>query len=402
MTANQKGRALPTFAEVKKTPSGELMPFPIPNQKVSKDGGETMTLDVTWKIMSRDLEYEMAEGEIIATESITVKKDKGYYVGGKTWVQIIDANGKVNDSQDDFVKFAVDVYMNRSAFKADANIEKKSLLNIIENDRRYDVPTIENDGFYVDRDTWYFLLLGLNRKSNIILLGDSGGGKTELAELVAKKNGIPFSQFDMAISNPNNTLLGTHKIGEGGKSEFQLSRFAQTISNRGLILLDELSRAHPAVNNILLPLTDRRRTLFVEQNFEGNPEIPLHPKASIWATANIGMEYVGTTTLDNALMNRFMPVWVNFPPKDKEIKVIMARTGLDSKQATGLVEVATATRNGEYSKKISTRQLIECAHFIADGMDAVAALNFTIVNQYEKNGADGGEYAKVSALITSM
>ena len=168
--------------------------------------------------------------------------------------------------------------------------------------------------------------------------------------------------------------------------------------------MDELSRATPTANNIFLPLLDGRRTLYIEDAIiEDDRMIKAHEDCVFWATANIGAEFIGTSTLDHALLNRFNQVAVKYPPEDKESLLIQKRFGVSKRDADALVRVVSTIRtNPDLSKDISTRQLFEVAELVADGYTPVNAFKWSVLQQFEGNDADGGEQSTVFSIIQSL
>jgi len=250
--------------------------------------------------------------------------------------------------------------------------------------KRYPKPDITT-GFYVDEELWYYLIRQILRKKQVLLTGASGTGKTELVYHILsqlKEHNLPKEPdtFDMAVQNPEASFKGQIHI-SNGKSFFKYSRFAKVIQkpNR-CVLLDEFNRGDIATQNILMPVLDKRRTLYIERA-EGS-EIKVHPTTFFWATANIGYSYSGTSQIDEAVSQRFQIINIDYPPEDAEIKVLQVRIGIDREQAKYLVDFANKIRNDEvFQKKPSLRMLLEAAELIRDGFDKINAIKYSIMNQ---------------------
>lgn len=96
-------------------------------------------------------------------------------------------------------------------------------------------------------------------------------------------------------------------------------------------------------------------------------------------------------------------VEVTYLPKDKEVDVIVARTGIAEKAAKALVDIANQIRKkstglgSSFSEGFSTRQLIACAEdFVVDGVES---LTFTMTNLFSAEGGTNSERAAVLQLI---
>jgi len=391
--------------------------IPLKDQTHNVAGKETEIV-TNASVTVRDFTSEFTEGEIWATNSLVMKK-QNYYVAGAELYQITDEMGIVktkNDCKDDqhwmWCQNYNDYTQGRPMRSAGdfgmpdkPKRKRKSLLDRIKADSDLKPLTIEDDGWYVDKDLWYYLVRAYKKKKNVLMVGSSGAGKTDLIRLMMPKLKKNLSVFDMAISNPNKALCGNLRA-DNGSTYYQLARFAKNIQDEGLILLDELSRAAPTANNILLPVLDGRRTLYIEDAInEADRQIKVHDNCCFWATANIGAEFVGTSTLDHALLNRFLQVPVTYPPRDKESLLLQKVHKLDSFMADTIVKAVHDIRNHtdlSSAKDISTRQLMDIAELVSDGYKPLDAFKWSILNQFESNEHDGGERATVMTLLQSM
>lgn len=384
--------------------------------------GKQVAVETQIQVVPRDTEIDFTEGEIYATNSLTKTKN-GWYVVGTEFYNIADEVGVIrqgSSSEDD--KWLNDThklwcqnyhdYTTGKAYRgygdfgtpeepAKAVRKERTVLEKLQADRKLAPPTIEDDGWYVDRDLWYYLLRNFKKRKNTLLIGSSGTGKTELVMFMMQKIKKNINVFDMAVSNPNKAFCGNLRA-ENGSTWFQYARFANEIQKEGLILMDELSRAVPTANNIFLPVLDGRRTLYIEDAIKES-EIKVHEDCVFWATANIGAEFVGTSTLDHALLNRFQQVGLEYPPMDKESLLLQKRFGVDKRTADTLTKVANDIRkNPDLSKDISTRQLFDIAELVADGYKPLDAFKWSVLQQFEGNEHDGGERATVLTILQSM
>lgn len=172
-----------------------------------------------------------------------------------------------------------------------------------------------NDYFQIEKGTFEILKRNIEKGVNTLLIGSTGTGKTEIVANMAAALDLPITIFDMGtMSDPIMGLVGTHVITvKDGKtqSEFKRSRFSEVIQNPGIVLLDEISRASAAANNLLFPVLDFRKELSMEYAFENTSPVKVHPQCVFFATANMGSQYTGAHKLDRALQDRFMPIEVD-------------------------------------------------------------------------------------------
>jgi nitric oxide reductase NorQ protein len=154
--------------------------------------------------------------------------------------------------------------------------------------------------------------------------------------------------------------------------------------------------------NTLLPLTDARGFTYLE---EKGGCIKVGPGTVFFSTMNEGAAYTGTSATDLALFSRLgqRVVEVTYLPKDREIAVLVARTGISDRFASNLVDIANQIRKkssglgSTFSDGFSTRQLIAAAEDYVDG--GVSSLTFTMSNLFSAEGGTNSERATVLQLI---
>ena len=277
---------------------------------------------------------------------------------------------------------------------AKAAPKKLSLLERIRSDKRYAVPRIDRDGFFVREEDWYLLVRNILTKTATMLTGPSGTGKTELVVLAAKKLGMEVNIYNMGtMLDPVSGLLGVHRLVQGG-SVFDYAKFTEDIQKPCVILLDELSRAPLSANNILLPCLDSRRELPVDiAGGNGMRNIKVHPDCVFVATANIGAEYTGTSQMDRALVDRFFMQEIGYMDADDEAMVLSKRCGIEESEAKIIVETARTLRNlfskGEVSSTLSTRETIGAGRMVADGWSVLEAMERCFLPFYEGTKTEG-------------
>lgn len=282
---------------------------------------------------------------------------------------------------------------------------KESLLDKMMRNKDFDCPKVK-DGFYVDSDNWYLLLRNITNQVNTMMIGPTGTGKTELVLLACKKLGVPCHVYDMgSMYDPVAGLLGVHRLQEGGVSTFDYAQFTKDISEPGVILLDELSRAPVTTNNILFPCLDSRRSLPVEiAGGDDLRNVKVHDDCCFIATANVGAEYTGTMSMDRALVGRFFPLELDYMPRDMEEKVLIKRCRIGIGEASHIVSVANEVRSlykkQELSCSLSTRETLMAAELVSDGWTALRAMELVYLPLFEGTRSDG-ERGVISKLLMS-
>lgn len=252
---------------------------------------------------------------------------------------------------------------------------------------KYPCPTVDADNFYVREDLWRALLFNLHQGYNTMLLGESGTGKTELTQMVAKVMGREISIFDMgAKQDPIASLVGVHRF-DGAKSIFDRADFTYKIEKAGIVVLDELSRAPMNTNNILFPVLDSRRELQMDiASATESRSIKVHDDCRFISTTNEGFKYTGSNVLDLALKERFHLLIIEFMPNEMEVRLLMKRTGCLKKAAETIVKVAQQIRvlaaKDEVATAISVRHTLYAADLHAGGFKLPDALEIAVLPLY--------------------
>jgi MoxR-like ATPase len=271
----------------------------------------------------------------------------------------------------------------------------------------YPVPKREDCGFHIDPEKWFLMVRNVLRGENTLLVGPTGSGKTELLEHLAKAMSKELNIQDMGtVQDAQSALLGVHRIGKEGHSEFEYAPFVNHVKSGGIVLLDEINRAPLAANNILFPCLDKRRYLPIDIACdEGDRTVPVHENTVFFGTANLGSEYSGTNAIDRALLDRFFIIELDYPEKEDEVKILMLRTGIEEKAATAIVEVSNEIRKQykeqELSSAVSVRHTLQAASLVHDGFDVEKALLSTIMPLFE-DGIGVSERSKVLSIVSAF
>jgi len=255
---------------------------------------------------------------------------------------------------------------------------------------------------------WKYLVRSAVRGKNIMMTGPAGCGKTQAAKSLVKALDRPDFYFNLgATQDPRGTLIGnTHFKKESGTT-FCESVFVKAIQTKdAVILLDELSRAHPEAWNILMTVLDQGQRYLRLDEHENAPTIKVAEGVTFIATANIGTEYTATRAMDRALVDRFIIVEMDVLDKDQEIQLLkmIAPTCPDNFIDT-IAEIASITRkeitneSSKISSAISTRLTVEMAGLIADGFNLSEAAEVCIYPFYDQAGGVDSERTYVKQIV---
>ena len=255
---------------------------------------------------------------------------------------------------------------------------------------------------------WKYLVRSAVRGKNILMTGPAGTGKTLAAQTLVKALNKPYFYFNLgATQDPRGTLIGNTHFKKDSGTMFSESLFVKAIQTEGaIILLDELSRAHPEAWNILMTVLDPGQRYLRLDEHEDSITIPVANGITFIATANIGNEYTATRAMDRALVDRFVIVEMDVLNQAQERELLIKlHPRLDQKMATAIAEITSMTRtefnsdNPRISTAVSTRISVEMAGLVADGFSLGEAAEVCIYPFYDKSGGLDSERTYIKQLV---
>ena len=255
---------------------------------------------------------------------------------------------------------------------------------------------------------WKFLVRSAMRGKNIMMTGPAGCGKTMAAKTLTNSLDRPHYYFNLgATQDPRATLIGNTHFNKADGTFFSEALFVKAIQTEdAVILLDELSRAHPEAHNILMTVLDEGQRYLRLDEADGSPTIKVAKGVTFVATANIGNEYTATRVMDRALLDRFIIVEMDVLDKDEEVDLLSMLFPLVEK---GLIESVAAIVNdtrkelrGEMpriSTHISTRSSVEMVSLIYDGFSLAEAAEVTVYPLFDNAGGIDSERTFIKQIV---
>ena len=255
---------------------------------------------------------------------------------------------------------------------------------------------------------WKYLVRSVIRSKNILMTGPSGCGKTMAAKSLINALDRPQFYFNLgATQDPRASLIGnTHFAKETG-TYFSESLFVKAIqTENAVILLDEISRAHPEAWNILMTVLDQGQRYLRLDEADGSPTIKVAEGVSFIGTANIGNEYTSTRIMDRALMDRFVIIEMDPLNKQEESDLLkelypeVDNTTLESVAEIGhLTRIEHKSETARLSTVISTRANVEMAGLLYDGFSLNEAAEVAIYPFFSDDGGLDSERTFVKQLV---
>lgn len=256
---------------------------------------------------------------------------------------------------------------------------------------------------------WKLLIRNILRGKNIMMTGPAGCGKTMAAKAAA--NSIEgYNTFVInlgATQDPRTTLIGNTQFESKKGTVFNASPFVKAISTPNtVVVLDELTRAHPEAHNILMTVLDQGQRYLRLDEAADAPVVKVADGVSFIASANIGNEYTATRALDRAILDRFIPIEMDTLTRDEETQLLqMMYPSVSIEDIKAVAEVTSMTREDLESESpkltnaLSTRTAVEIGSLLYDGFSLEESAEIAIYPMFDKDGGADSERTYMKQYI---
>jgi nitric oxide reductase NorQ protein len=211
--------------------------------------------------------------------------------------------------------------------------------------------------------------------------GPAGTGKTTLAFHVAAKRGRPvtlihgdaeFGSSDLVGRDAgyrkfkliDNYIRSVMKTEEEMRSIWVDNRLTTACQKGDTLIYDEFTRSRPEANNALLSILSEKILNLPKLRRSGEGYMEVHPAFRAIFTSN-PEEYAGIHKTQDALMDRLITINLKHFDRETELKITMAKSGIDQADAETIVGVVRELRGlGVNNNRPTIRACIAIARIL--------------------------------------
>lgn len=205
----------------------------------------------------------------------------------------------------------------------------------------------------------------------VMLKGPTGCGKTRFVEYMAYRLGLPLITVacheDLFVSD----LVGRYML-QQDETVWIDGPLTAAVRMGAMCYCDEIVEARKDTTVVIHPLTDDRRTLYIDKKGE---VVKAHPDFALVISYNPGYQSV-VKDLKQSTRQRFVSLVFDYPGFDHEVTILRRESGTDEATAVKLVTLGQKIRNIRdhgLTEGASTRLLVYAARLIVSGVPAIDA-----------------------------
>jgi len=346
-------------------------------------------------------------GNKVGSMGIVTSTRKSAFKEGKALQAYINKNGKKT-----YRKVEMDIYNNlifplhteNGGVTIEDNLDHTAVKDFIHKSS----VSLKPKSLVMSELKWKYLIRSAVRAKNIMMTGPAGCGKTMAAKSLVKSLERPDFYFNLgATQDPRATLIGNTHFDKNKGTFFSESAFVKAIKTpNAVILLDELSRAHPDAWNILMTVLDGGQRYLRLDEADGSPIVKVADGVTFIATANIGNEYTSTRVMDRAILDRFVTIEMDVLNDEQELGLLKYMfPDVNETDLKAISEIAHHTRvqslseTGKVSSMISTRASVEMAGLVYDGFSLIEAAEISIYPFFSNDGGVDSERTYIKQLV---
>lgn len=214
----------------------------------------------------------------------------------------------------------------------------------------------------------------------LLIIGPTGCGKTRYVEYLATQVTPSANVVTVACHEDlsSHDLLGRFLVRDE-QTVWVDGPLTRAVRGGAICYLDELAEARRDTTVVIHPLSDHRRTLFIDRTGES-----LLAPDSFMLVASYNPELqTGRKRLKESTYQRFIPLFLGYPPPAVETEIVATEAGIDGSVADLIVTVGGKLRNLSelyYGRGVaSTRSLVNAAKLCRQGHETARSLEVVLV-----------------------
>lgn len=235
----------------------------------------------------------------------------------------------------------------------------------------------KGDGGLVEK-----IAVSINKKMPVLLVGETGVGKTSLIRYLADKTNNAFRRVNHNGGTTSDDIIGRILINKEG-TYWVDGVLVDAMRNGYWYFADEISAASPEVNFVYHSLLDDDSYVVLAE--KDGEIVRAHEDFRFFAAMNPAIGYAGTRELNKALLSRFIVFKMDFPDPKIEKKILVSRTNIDPNVASKMLNFAMEVRGNQSNEKIdfilSTRELLMWANLFGVYKRYIVSAEMSILNK---------------------
>lgn len=228
------------------------------------------------------------------------------------------------------------------------------------------------------------ILQAVEHNLSVLLIGETGVGKTYLVQQVAKEMGCEAVRISLNGEVGTNEILGKW-LAKDGSTYWQDGSIVDCMRKGKWAVGDEINAALPEVLMALNPILDDGRSIVLSE--KDNERITPHKNFRFFATMNPPEGYAGTKDMNTALMDRFGIVMkLGYYKPNLELNILRYHTPINEVLGKLVVDVGNVIRKLRKDRKVffpcGTRSLVNWSKLITiDGNSLETTFKYAILNK---------------------
>lgn len=226
---------------------------------------------------------------------------------------------------------------------------------------------------------------------NFFMTGKPGTGKTTIAKALAAAYQLPFYSVPIQKGTEEGTFQGLLKARDG-KFEFCSTDFLNAFKNGGVIVLEELNLADPAILSGAIGQAVEAPYMIMEDELR---PVYRHPLCIIIGTFNVGT--AGSKEINPMLSSRFYQTYLVDDPSEDEFVERLMKFDCDKKTAKKVYNAYSRILDYlkspdvsalEYCKNVTFRGCVGAIQCLQEGSTLKEAIEDTLVGKIAEYDLD--------------